>query len=171
LPALEDYVNVIVADKQEHLQYLTMEQAIDALHQGHRHLGLGQQRRGAGAGCGDGVRGRHPTMEALAAVAILREHCPDLKIRFVNVVDSVPADAGERASARALDRDFDSLFTTDKPVIFNFHSYASLIHKLSYRRGITTTSTCAATRKKATSTRRWSWRSSIRWIASTWRSM
>jgi xylulose-5-phosphate/fructose-6-phosphate phosphoketolase len=74
------------------------------------------------------------TMESLAAVAILKEHFHDLKIRFVNVVDLFRLMPATEHPHGLSDRDFDSLFTPDKPVIFNFHSYASLIHKLSYRR-------------------------------------
>lgn len=80
-------------------------------------------------GCGD-----IPTQEALAATALLREYFPQLKIRFINVVDlfrMVPA--GEHPHGLS-DRDFDSLFTIDKPVIFNFHGYPWLIHRLAYRR-------------------------------------
>jgi xylulose-5-phosphate/fructose-6-phosphate phosphoketolase len=75
-----------------------------------------------------------PTMEALAAAALLREHFPTLKVRFVNVVDLfrlVPSSEHEHGLS---DADFDSLFTRDKPVIFNFHGYPWLIHKLTYRR-------------------------------------
>jgi xylulose-5-phosphate/fructose-6-phosphate phosphoketolase len=75
-----------------------------------------------------------PTSESLAAVAILRERCPDLRIRFINVVDLFRL-MPEREHPHGLsDRAFDSQFTKDKPVIFNFHAYASLIHKLTYRR-------------------------------------
>ena len=74
------------------------------------------------------------TMEALAAAAILREKLPDLKIRFVNVVDLFRLMPDTEHPHGLYDRDFDSLFTLDKPVIFNFHGYASLIHKLTYRR-------------------------------------
>jgi xylulose-5-phosphate/fructose-6-phosphate phosphoketolase len=74
------------------------------------------------------------TMEALAATAVLREKCPDLKIRFINVVDLFRLVPDTEHSHGLTDRDFDSLFTRDQPVIFNFHSYASLIHKLIYRR-------------------------------------
>jgi len=105
-----DYVNVIVADKQEHLQYLSMEDAVMA------------------------CAGDIPTMESLAAVAILKQHFPDLKIRFVNVVDLFRLLPATDHPHGLPDRDFDSLFTADKPVIFNFHSYPSLIHKLTYRR-------------------------------------
>ncbi|MFZ0417738.1 MAG: hypothetical protein WAM04_06515 [Candidatus Sulfotelmatobacter sp.] len=74
------------------------------------------------------------TMESLAAVQILQQHFPDLKIRFVNVVDLFRLMPATEHPHGLSDRDFDSLFTINKPVIFNFHSYASLIHKLSYRR-------------------------------------
>ena len=75
-----------------------------------------------------------PTMESLAAVAIVKERFPDLKIRFVNVVDLFRLMPDTEHPHGLSDRDFDSLFTTDKPMIFNFHGYAALIHKLSYRR-------------------------------------
>jgi xylulose-5-phosphate/fructose-6-phosphate phosphoketolase len=74
------------------------------------------------------------TLEALAATAILREKVPDLKIRFINVVDLFRLQPATEHPHGLTDRDFDSLFTTDKPVIFNFHGYAALIHKLAYRR-------------------------------------
>jgi len=74
------------------------------------------------------------TMEALAATAILKKYCPDLAIRFVNVVDLFRLMPDTEHPHGLSDRDFDSLFTLDKPIIFNFHSYASLIHKLAYRR-------------------------------------
>jgi xylulose-5-phosphate/fructose-6-phosphate phosphoketolase len=128
-----DCINVIVADKQKHLQFTTMDEAIV-----HCAKGLGIWARAstdAGeepdvvlASCGDVV-----TMEALAAAAILRERAPDLKLRFVNVVDLFklqPASIHPRGST---EREFDSLFTTDKPIIFNFHGYPWLIHKLSYK--------------------------------------
>jgi len=129
-----DYVNVIVADKQEHLQYLNMEDAIT-----HCTKGIGiwdwassdnNEEPDAVMACAGDI----PTMESLAATAILREHFPDLKIRFVNVVDLFRLMPETEHPHGLSDRDFDSLFTTDKPVIFNFHSYASLIHKLAYRR-------------------------------------
>jgi len=129
-----DYVNVIVADKQPHLQYLDMKAAITHCTKG---VGIwdwastdqGQEPDVVIASAGDIA-----TMEALAAVEILKELFPDLKMRFVNVVDLFrlmpEADHPHGLSSR----DFDSLFTTNKPVIFNFHSYASLVHKLTYRR-------------------------------------
>jgi len=129
-----DYVNVIVADKQEHLQYLTMEQAVAHCTKG---IGIWDWASTDETGEPDVVMacaGDIATMESLAAVAILKQHFPDLKIRFVNVVDLFRLMPESEHPHGLSDRDFDSLFTVDKPVIFNFHSYASLIHKLSYRR-------------------------------------
>jgi xylulose-5-phosphate/fructose-6-phosphate phosphoketolase len=127
-------VNVIVADKQQHLQYLDMDAAIRHCTKG---LGIwdwasndqGGEPDVVMASCGD-----IPTQEALAAVQLLREHFPELKIRFINVVDLFTlACAGEHPHGLP-DRDFDSLFTLDKPIIFNFHGYPWLIHRLAYRR-------------------------------------
>ena len=73
-------------------------------------------------------------MEALAATALLREHFPALKVRFINVVDLFKLQPPTEHTHGLPDRDFDSLFTTDKPIIFNFHAYPWLIHKLAYRR-------------------------------------
>ena len=105
-----------------------------ALHQGRRHLGLGEQRPGREpdvvmACCGDVA-----TMEALAATALLREHFPDLKVRFVNVVDLFRLVPEHEHPHGLSDREFEGLFTPDKPVIFNFHAYPWLIHRLTYRR-------------------------------------
>ena len=129
-----DYVNVIVADKQEHLQYLNMEDAVTQCTKG---IGIWDWASSDNDEEPDAVMacaGDIPTMESLAAVAILKERLPDLKIRFVNVVDLFRLMPDIEHPHGLSDRDFDSLFTTDKPVIFNFHSYASLIHKLTYRR-------------------------------------
>jgi xylulose-5-phosphate/fructose-6-phosphate phosphoketolase len=130
----ENYVNVIVADKQPHLIYLTMEQAVVHCTKG---IGIwdwastddGTEPDVVVASAGDIM-----TMEALAAVAILREHFPTLKIRFVNVVDLYRLQPDSEHPHGLSDRDFDSLFTKDKPVIFNFHGYPWLIHKFTYRR-------------------------------------
>ena len=128
-----DYINVIVADKQKHLQFTTMDEAIL-----HCSKGLGiWPRASTDAGeepdvvlacCGDVA-----TMEALAAAAILRERAPDLKLRFVNVVDLFRLQPASEHPHGSTEREFDSLFTTDKPIIFNFHGYPWLIHKLAYR--------------------------------------
>jgi xylulose-5-phosphate/fructose-6-phosphate phosphoketolase len=129
-----NYINVIVADKEPHLQLLDMEAAARHCSQG---LGLwewastdqGAEPDVVIASAGDVV-----TIEALAATAILRERFPDLKIRFVNVVDLFKLEPPTEHPHGLSDRDFDSLFTTNKPIIFNFHGYPWLIHKLAYRR-------------------------------------
>jgi xylulose-5-phosphate/fructose-6-phosphate phosphoketolase len=129
-----DYINVIVADKQEHLQYLTMEDAITHCTKGIGIWDWASSDDGEEPDVVMACAGDIPTMESLAAVAILREHFPDLRIRFVNVVDLFRLMPETEHPHGLSDRDFDSLFTADKPVIFNFHAYAALIHKLSYRR-------------------------------------
>jgi xylulose-5-phosphate/fructose-6-phosphate phosphoketolase len=129
-----DYINVIVCDKQKHLQYLSMDAAIK-----HCSKGIGIWRW---ASNDEGVEpdlvmasaGDIPTKEALAATVLLREHFPQLKIRFVNVVDLYKLTPQNEHPHGLSDRDFDSLFTTDKPIIFNFHGYPYLIHRLTYRR-------------------------------------
>jgi len=128
-----DYVNVIVADKQAHLQFTTIDEAV-----AHCAKGVGIFRRASNdegktpdvvmASCGD-----VPTVEALAATAILRERLPDLKVRFVNVVDLYKMQPASEHPHGLSEREFDFLFTADKPVIFNFHGYPWLIHKLAYR--------------------------------------
>ena len=130
----EDYVNVIVSDKQNHLQYLTIDEAII-----HCTKGLGIW---PWASTDEGVEpdvvmacaGDIATLEALAATALLRKALPDVKIRFVNVVDLFRLQPETEHPHGLADRDFDALFTTDKPIIFNFHGYPWLIHRLAYRR-------------------------------------
>lgn len=129
-----DYINVIVADKQKHLQYLNMDDAIKHCTKG---LGIWEW-----ASNDDGVEpdvvmasaGDIPTKEALAAIVLLREHFPELKIRFVNVVDLYKLTSPSQHPHGLSDSDFDSLFTKNKPVIFNFHGYPWLIHRMTYRR-------------------------------------
>ncbi|RZL90800.1 MAG: phosphoketolase family protein [Variovorax sp.] len=128
-----DCINVIVADKQKHLQFTTMDEAIV-----HCAKGIGIWQRASNdegnepdvvmAACGDVA-----TQEALAATAILRERLPDLKLRFVNVVDLFRMQPASEHPHGSTEREFDSLFTLDRPVIFNFHGYPWLIHKLAYR--------------------------------------
>jgi xylulose-5-phosphate/fructose-6-phosphate phosphoketolase len=130
----ENYVNVIVCDKQAHLQYLNMEEAII-----HCTKGIGMWEKacndqGAEPDLVIGSAGDIPTQESLAAIALLRTEFPDLKIRYVNVVDLFKIMPSSEHPHGLSDRDFDSLFTTDKPVIFNFHGYPWLIHRLAYRR-------------------------------------
>jgi xylulose-5-phosphate/fructose-6-phosphate phosphoketolase len=129
-----NYVNVIVSDKQLHLQYLTMDEAIRHCSKG---IGVWDWASTDQTGEPDVVlacAGDIPTTEALAADALLREHFPDLKIRFINVVDLFKLEPETEHGHGLSDRDFDSLFTTDKPIIFDFHGYPWLIHKLAYRR-------------------------------------
>jgi xylulose-5-phosphate/fructose-6-phosphate phosphoketolase len=128
------YVNVIVSDKQRHLQYLDREAAIEHCTKG---LGIwewastdqGQEPDVVLVGCGD-----IPTQEALAASVLLRQAFPQLKIRFINVVDLLKLVPDTEHPHGLSDRDFDGLFTVDKPVVFNFHAYPWLIHRLTYRR-------------------------------------
>jgi xylulose-5-phosphate/fructose-6-phosphate phosphoketolase len=130
----ENYVNVIVSDKQLHLQYMDMDAAIRHCTKG---LGIWDWASNDQDGEPDVVMacaGDIPTQEALAANALLREDYPDLKIRFINVVDLFKLQPNTEHPHGLTDRDFDSLFTVDKPIIFNFHGYPWLIHRLAYRR-------------------------------------
>jgi xylulose-5-phosphate/fructose-6-phosphate phosphoketolase len=129
-----DYVNVIVAGKQPGLQYLTMEEAI--LHCT-RGVGIWEWASTDGdrepdivlACCGD-----VPTLETLAAAAILRERLPDLRVRVVNVVDLMRLQPESEHPHGLSDREFDALFTINRPVVFAYHGYPWLIHRLTYRR-------------------------------------
>jgi xylulose-5-phosphate/fructose-6-phosphate phosphoketolase len=127
------YVNVIVAGKQAALTYLNMEEAV-----AHCTRGLGIW---PWAGTADdepdvvlGCAGETPTLEILAAADLLRKHLPDLKVRVINVVDLMRLEPETEHPHGLPDREFDALFTTDKPVIFAYHGYPSLIHRLTYRR-------------------------------------
>jgi xylulose-5-phosphate/fructose-6-phosphate phosphoketolase len=128
-----DYVNVIVAGKQPALTYLSMDDAV--LH-ATRGLGIWDwASNDAGdpdvviAACGD-----VPTLEALAAVSILRERLPELRIRFVNVVDLMRLQDPKEHPHGLPDSEFDAVFTTDRPIVFAYHGYPWLIHRLTYRR-------------------------------------
>jgi len=130
----EDYVNVVVSDKQPHPVYLDMDAAIIHCTKG---IGIWEWASNDGGAEPDLViasAGDILTKEALAAVVILRENFPELKIRFVNVVDLYRLQPDTEHPHGLSARDFDSLFTRDKPVIFNFHGYPWLIHKFTYRR-------------------------------------
>jgi xylulose-5-phosphate/fructose-6-phosphate phosphoketolase len=129
-----DCINVIVADKAPHLQYMDMDAAVKHCTKGIGIWNWASNDTGQEPDVVMACAGDIPTSESLAAVAILRERCPDLKIRFVNVVDLFRLMPEQEHPHGLSDREFDSLFTTNKPVIFNFHAYASLIHKLTYRR-------------------------------------
>src|SRR5947199_7338841 len=129
-----NYVNVIVAGKQPELQWLDMEAAIE-----HCTIGLGicswaspdqDSEPDAVMACAGDV----PTLETLAAVDLLRQHFPDIKIRVVNVVDLMTLQSPSEQRHGLSDREFDSMFSTNTPVIFAYHGYPWLIHRLTYRR-------------------------------------
>ena len=129
-----NYVNVIVAGKQPALQWLTMEEAVRHCTEGIGIWGWASNDQGGEpdvvmACCGD-----IPTLETLAAVDLLRRNFPDLKIRVVNVVDLMTLQPSTEHPHGLSDREFDSIFTTSKPVVFAFHGYPWLIHRLTYRR-------------------------------------
>jgi xylulose-5-phosphate/fructose-6-phosphate phosphoketolase len=128
------YVNVIVAGKQPALNYLSMDDAI--LHCT-RGIGIWEWASSDDGGEPDVVLaccGDIPTLETLAAAALLRQHLPDLKVRVVNVVDLMRLQPETEHPHGLPDREFDALFTTDRPVIFAYHGYPALIHRLTYRR-------------------------------------
>ena len=129
-----NYINVIVCDKQKHLQYLDMDAAIKHCTKGIGIWDWASNDNGAEPDLVMASAGDIPTKEALAAAVILREHFPDLKVRFVNVVDLYKLAPASEHPHGLSDKDFDSLFTLDKPVLFNFHGYPWLIHRLAYRR-------------------------------------
>ena len=129
-----NYINVIVAGKQPELQWLNMDAAIKHCTEG---LGIWEWASNDDGGEPDVVMacaGDVPTLETLAAVSILRTHFPELKIRVINVVDLMTLQPQSEHPHGMNDRDFDALFTRDKPVIFAFHGYPWLIHRLTYRR-------------------------------------
>jgi xylulose-5-phosphate/fructose-6-phosphate phosphoketolase len=129
-----DCVNVVVAGKQPAPQWLTMDEAIK-----HCSSGIGIWAWASNdqdcepdvvmACCGD-----VPTLETLATVSMIRQHVPQLKVRVVNVVDLMRLQSSDEHPHGLADREFDALFTKDKPIIFAFHGYPSLIHQLTYRR-------------------------------------
>ena len=129
-----NYVNVVVAGKQPGPQWLTMDEAVAHCTRG---LGIWEWASNCAGAEPDvvlGCAGDVPTLEALAAVSLLREHLPQVKVRLVNVVDIMRLQ-DEREHPHGLsNREFDGIFTTDKPVIFAYHGYPWLIHRLTYRR-------------------------------------
>ena len=129
-----NYVNVVIAGKYQAPQWLSMEDAIEHCTQGigiWKWAGSHQDSEPdvVMACCGD-----VPTLETLAAVTILRKHLPELKIRVVNVVDLMKLEPATEHPHGLTDPEFDAIFTTDKPVVFAFHGYPWLIHRLTYRR-------------------------------------
>ncbi len=129
-----NYVNVIVAGKQPALQYLDMDAAIKHCSQGIGIWEWASNDQGIEPDVVMACAGDVPTLETLAAVDILRQHFPDLKIRVVNVVDLMTLQPQSEHPHGLSDKEFDILFTTDKPIIFVFHGYPWLIHRLTYRR-------------------------------------
>jgi xylulose-5-phosphate/fructose-6-phosphate phosphoketolase len=129
-----NYINVIVAGKQPELQWLDMDAAIKHCMAG---LGIWEWASNDQGGDPDVVMaccGDVPTLETLAAVEILRQHFPDLKVRVINVVDLMTLQPQSEHPHGLSDKDFDVLFTKDKPIIFAYHGYPLLIHRLTYRR-------------------------------------
>ena len=130
----KNYINVIVASKHERPQWLTMEEAVKHCTKG---IGIwdwastdnGENPDIVMACCGD-----TPTLETLAAVSILKENYPELKIRVINVVDLMKLESNTKHPHGLTEDEYDMLFTKDKPIIFAFHGYPSLIHQLVYRR-------------------------------------
>ena len=129
-----DFVNVIVAGKQPQPQWLSMDEAIKHCSSGIGIWEWASNDRGSEPDVVMACAGDVPTIETLAAVEILRREIPDLKIRVINVVDLMTLQPKEEHPHGLSDREFDTLFTTDKPIIFAYHGYPWLIHRLTYRR-------------------------------------
>ena len=129
-----NFINIIVAGKQPALQYLNMDDAIK-----HCTAGIGiwewaSNDKGSEPDVVMACAGDTPTLETLAAVHLLRQSTPDLRIRFINIVDLMTLQPAEEHPHGLSSKDFDALFTTDKPIIFAYHGYPWLIHRLTYRR-------------------------------------
>jgi xylulose-5-phosphate/fructose-6-phosphate phosphoketolase len=128
------YVNVVVAGKQTALNYLSIEEAIVHCTRGAGIWDWASNDDGGEPDVVLGCCGDIPTLETLAAAAILREQLPDLKVRVVNVVDLMRLEPDTEHPHGMSDAEFDSLFTHGKPVVFAYHGYPWLIHRLTYRR-------------------------------------
>jgi xylulose-5-phosphate/fructose-6-phosphate phosphoketolase len=129
-----DYVNVVVSGKQPAPQWLDMDAAVKHCTAGIGIWGWASNDQESQPDVVMACAGDIPTLETLAAVDLLRTHIPDLKIRVVNVVDLMTLQPPSEHPHGLSDWDFDAMFTTDKPVIFAFHGYPWLIHRLTYRR-------------------------------------
>jgi xylulose-5-phosphate/fructose-6-phosphate phosphoketolase len=129
-----DFVNVIVAGKQHQLQYLGMDAAVKHCEAGIGIWAWASNDRGGEPDVVMACAGDVPTLETLAAVSMLRVQFPDLKVRVVNVVDLMTLQPESEHPHGISDRDFDTIFTRDKPIIFAYHGYPWLIHRLTYRR-------------------------------------
>ena len=129
-----DYVNVIVAGKQPALQYLSMDEAVAHCTRGIGIWEWASNDEGAEPDVVLGCCGDVPTLETLAAAAILRHRLPELRVRVVNVVDLMRLQPDNEHPHGLSDKEFDSLFTTERPIVFAYHGYPWLIHRLTYRR-------------------------------------
>lgn len=129
-----NYVNVIIASKHPRPQWLSMSEAVKHCTQGIGIWDWASNDQGQEPDIVFACAGETPTLEALAAVSILREEIPELKIRFINVVDLFKLQPQSEHPHGLSDAEYDMLFTTNRPVLFNFHGYATLIHELTYRR-------------------------------------
>jgi len=129
-----NYINVIVAGKQPQLQWLDMDSAIKHCSAGLGIWGWASNDQNGEPDVVMACAGDVPTLEALAATELLRQHLPELKIRVINVVDLMTLQPSTEHPHGLNDKDFDMLFTKDKPIIFAFHGYPWLIHRLTYRR-------------------------------------
>lgn len=130
----KDYINVLVASKHLRPQWLTMEQAVKHCTQGLGIWDFASNDQESDPDIIIACAGETPTLEALAAVSILREHLPKLRIRFINVVDLFKLQTKSKHPHGLSDEEYDALFTRKKPILFNFHGYPSLIHELLYER-------------------------------------
>ena len=130
----KNYINVIVASKHPRPQWLTMDEAVKHCTQGIGIWDWASNDQNTDPDLVIACAGDTPTLEALAATQILRESFVDIKIRFVNVVDLMRLESNEKHPHGLTDAEYDAIFTKDKPIIFNFHGYPSLIHQLVYNR-------------------------------------
>ena len=130
----KDYINVLVTSKHPTPQWLTMEQAVKHCTEGVGIWDFASNDQEQEPDVIMACCGSTPTIEALAAVSILREHLPKLKIRFINVVDLFKLQSNNKHPHGLTDDEYNSLFTKKKPIVFNFHGYPSLIHELLYER-------------------------------------
>lgn len=130
----KNYINVVVASKHPRYQWLNMEDAIKHCTKGIGILDFASTDEGKNPDIVLACAGDTPTLEVLAATTILRKNFPELKIRVVNVVDLMKLESNDKHPHGLTDEDYDAIFTKNKPIIFNFHGYPSLIHQLTYNR-------------------------------------
>lgn len=130
----KNYINVIIASKHPRPQWLTMEEAVKHCSNGIGIWNFASNDQDVEPDLVMACAGETPTLESLAATSILRENFPELKIRFVNVVDLMKLESNVKHPHGLTDDEYNSLFTKDKPIIFNFHGYPTLIHQLIYNR-------------------------------------